>query len=83
MVIYIKRKIEMKPTLFFELSRTGHLLMSISDPECIPNIGDIVVIEGDHHKIMDKIINLKRGNDGRGYIGSITYKVMYKAEHEL
>ena len=72
----------MKPTLFFESSRTGHLLMSISDPECIPNVGDIVVIEEDHHKIIDKIINLRRGNDARGYIGSITYKVMYEAKHE-
>lgn len=73
----------MKPTLFFETSRTGHLLMSISDPECIPNIGDIVVIEGDHYKIIDKIISLRRGDDARGYIGSITYKVMYEAMYEL
>lgn len=73
----------MKPTLFFELSRTGHILMSITDPECIPNIGDIVVIQGDHHKIMDKIININVGSDGCGYISTITYKVMYKAKHEL
>lgn len=73
----------MKPTLFFELSRTGHILMSISDPECIPNIGDIVVIQGDHHKIMDKIINIGVDNDNHGYISTITYKVMYKAKHEL
>ncbi len=73
----------MKPTLFFESSRPEHLLMSISDPECIPNIGDIVVIEEDHYKITDKIINLRRGNDARGYIGSITYKVMYEAKYEL
>ena len=73
----------MKPTLFFETSRTGNLLMSISDPECIPNIGDNVVIKGDHYKIMDKIISLRRGSDARGYIGSITYKVMYEATHEV
>lgn len=72
----------MKPTLFFESSVTGHLLMSISDPECIPNVGDIIVIEEDHYKIMDKMINLRRGNDARGYIGSIDYKVMYEAKHE-
>ena len=73
----------MKPTLFFESSRTGHLLMSITDPECIPNVGDIVVIEGDHHKIIDKIITCLHNNDARGCISSITYKVMYKAKHEL
>lgn len=73
----------MKPTLFFESSRTGHLLMSISDPGCIPNIGDIVVIQGDHHKIMDKIINIVVDSDARGYISTITYKVMYKAKYEL
>lgn len=73
----------MKPGLFFESSRTGHLLMSITDAECIPNIGDIVVIQGDHHKIIDKIINIGAGSDGREYISTITYKVMYKAKHEL
>ena len=68
----------MKPTLFFESSRTGHLLMSISDPECIPNIGDIIVIQGDHHKIIDKIININVGSDDRKYISTITYKVIFK-----
>ncbi len=73
----------MKPTLFFESSRTGYLLMSISDPGCIPNIGDIVVIQGDHHKIIDKIITCLYDNDARGYISTITYKVMYKTKYEL
>lgn len=63
----------MKPTLFFELS--GHILMSITDPGCIPNIGDIVVIQGDHHKIIDKIITCVYGSDARGYISTVTYKV--------
>lgn len=70
----------MKPTLFFESSITGHLLMSITEPECIPNISDIVVIQGDHFKIMNKIINIGVGNDARGYISIIIYKVMYKSK---
>ena len=73
----------MKPTLFFELARTGHILMSITDPECIPNVGDIVVIHGDYHKIMDKIITCLYDSGGHGYISTITYKVMYKTKDEL
>ena len=64
-------------TIFFEEELTGHTLMSVTDPDYVPNIGDIVEIGTDKHKVTEKIVHIGRDSNVRGYISMITLKLRF------
>lgn len=69
-------------TLFFKESLTGQLLMTVPNPDYIPNTGETVKINGDKYKVMEKIISAtsidtETDPQGRGYISTITFKMSY------